>query len=221
LPPSFLRAIPHADHTDLLALGLVGPQGLAEPTAIMRDHARGSGEDMRGRPVILFELDHHRAREIAIETQYVRHLGAAPRIDRLVIVADAADILALLRDQPQPQILRAVGVLIFVDQHIAEALLIEFEHVAMRLQDRQHVQQQIAEIARIHRAQPRLILRVELARLAVREQFGFAGVDIRGVKPAVLPAIDQPRELARGPAFLVNVRGGEDLLEQAKLIVGI
>ena len=59
-----------------------------------------------------------------LEAQDVGDLGTTPRIDRLVVVADAADVLARLREQPQPEILRRIGVLIFVDQHVAETLLI-------------------------------------------------------------------------------------------------
>ena len=119
---------------------------------------------MRGRAVILLEPDDLRAGKILLEPQDVGDLGAAPRIDRLVVVADAADVLALLREQPQPQILGLVGVLIFVDQDVLEALLVLLEHVAVRAQDRQHVEQQVAEIAGVERLQPLLIGGVELLR---------------------------------------------------------
>ena len=84
----------------------------------------GGGEDVRGRAVILFEPDDRRAGEILLEAQDVGDLGAAPRIDRLVVVADAAEVAALLGEQAQPEILGLVGVLIFVDQDVFEALLI-------------------------------------------------------------------------------------------------
>ena len=71
-----LGPVPDADHLDLLALVLLGPQGLAEPAAILRDQARGGGEDVRGRAVILFEPDDLRAREILLEPQ---DIGRPPR----------------------------------------------------------------------------------------------------------------------------------------------
>ena len=128
----FLGPVPDADDLDLLALALLGPQGLAEPAAIVGDEAGGGGEDVRGRAVILLEPDDLRAGEILLEAQDVGDLGAAPGIDRLVVVADAADVLALLGEQPEPEILGLVGVLIFVDEDIFEALLIVLEHVAVR-----------------------------------------------------------------------------------------
>ena len=90
----------------------------------MRDDAGGGGEDLRGRAVVLLEPDDQRAGEIGLEAQDVADLGAAPAVDRLVVVADAAQIAMALRQQPQPQILRDVGVLVLVDQQIAEAPLV-------------------------------------------------------------------------------------------------
>ena len=187
----------------------------------MRDEAARRRQDMRCRAVILLELDDRRPGEITVEAQDVRHLGTTPRIDRLIVVADAADILPLLREQPQPEILGTVGILIFVDHHIAEAVLIVGEHVAVGLQDHQHVEQQIAEIAGIHRAQAILILLVEFPATTVGELLPLARIDIGGSQAPVLPAIDQPGELARRPALLVEIGGGKQLLEQAKLIVGV
>jgi hypothetical protein len=60
---------------------------------------------MRGRAVILLEPGDRRTREIGLEAQDVADLGAAPAIDRLIIVADAAQI-QLLGQEPQPQIAR-------------------------------------------------------------------------------------------------------------------
>ena len=123
-PPRLLGPVPHADDADLLALAGVGPQRLAEPAGIVRDEAVGGGEDVAGRAVILFEADDRRAGKVLLETQDVGDLGAAPGIDRLVVVADAAEIPARLGEQLQPFVLALVGVLIFVDEDIAEAVAV-------------------------------------------------------------------------------------------------
>jgi hypothetical protein len=49
-----------------------------------------------GRAVILFEPDDLGARKVLFEAKDVRDLGAAPRIDGLVVVADAAQVAARL-----------------------------------------------------------------------------------------------------------------------------
>ncbi len=131
-PARFLLGVPDTADDDLVAVIGLGPQGLAEPAAVVRDHPGGGGENARGRAVVFLEADDRRTREIALEAQNVADLRSAPAIDRLVVVADATQIAPRLGQQPQPQILRDVGVLILVDEHIAEAAVILGEDVGMR-----------------------------------------------------------------------------------------
>ncbi len=92
----FLFGIPGAGHGDLLAVDILGAQRLAEPAFVVRDQVRGGGEDVAGGAVIAFQADNLGAGKIVIETQDVIDLGAAPAIDRLVVVADAADVFERL-----------------------------------------------------------------------------------------------------------------------------
>ena len=71
---------------------VVGAQRLAEPAFVMGDQMRGGGEDVAGGAVIALEPDHRGAGKIVLEAQDVVDLGAAPAVDRLVVVADAADV---------------------------------------------------------------------------------------------------------------------------------
>jgi hypothetical protein len=79
-----------------------------------------------------------------------------------------------LRQQPQPQILRNVGVLIFVHQDELESVLVTAQHVGVLAEDADVLQQQVAEIGGVEDLQPLLIGGVELAALAVGEHRGFA-----------------------------------------------
>ena len=90
----FLLGVPGAGHGDLLARHVVGAQRLAEPAFVVGDQVRGGGEDVAGRAVIALEPDHLGAGEVVLEAQDVVDLGAAPAIDRLVVVADAADVFS-------------------------------------------------------------------------------------------------------------------------------
>ncbi len=84
--------IPGAGDGDLLAVDILGAQRLAEPAFIVRDQMRGRGEDVAGGAVVALEADDLGAGKIVVEAQDVVDLGAAPAIDRLVVVADAADV---------------------------------------------------------------------------------------------------------------------------------
>ena len=88
----FLFRIPGAGDGDLLAVDVLGAQRLAEPAFIVRDQMRGGGEDVAGRAVVALEADDLGAGKVVLEAQDVVDLRAAPAIDRLVVVADAADV---------------------------------------------------------------------------------------------------------------------------------
>ena len=219
-PAGLGLAVPVADQADLFAFGMLGPEGLAQAPLVRRDQPRGGGEDVRGGTVVLFQPDDLRAGEIRLEPQDVADLGPAPAIDRLVVVADAADVAMCLRQQPQPQVLRDVGVLVFVHEDIAEALLPLRQHVRVRLEDHHAMQQQVAEIDGVQFQKPPLVLRVKrraLAVIGVRFAFGHA----RGRQRAVLPVVDQPGQHPRGPALVVDVLGRDQLLQKPDLVVGV
>ena len=88
----FLFGIPGAGDGHLLAGHVVGAQRLAQPAFVVRDQMRGGGENVPGRAVIALQPDDFRAGEIVLEAQDVVDLGAAPAVDRLIVIADAADV---------------------------------------------------------------------------------------------------------------------------------
>ena len=217
----FLLGIPGARHRDLFARILVGAQGLAEPALVVGDEMRGGGEDVGGRAIIALQPDHSRAGKILLEAQDVVDLGAAPAVDRLIVVADAADVLRALAEQPQPQILRDVGVLVLVDQGVFEPRLILREHGGMLPEQPDAFEQEVAEIGGVEHFQPILIGGIELSAPAVREARCLAGRHPVGREPAILPAVEEAGEQARRPALLVDVRGFQHLLEEADLVVNV
>ena len=126
-----------------------------------------------------------------------------------------------LRQQPQPEILRHVGVLVFVDQDELEAGLVLAQHFGVLAEQPDVLQQEIAEIGSVEDFQPLLECLVELQTLAVGEGGGFARRHLLGGEAAILPAVDQRGQNARRPALLVDILGFEELLEQPDLIVDV
>src|SRR5215470_4280278 len=97
-----LLGVPGGGHRHLLAGLALRAQRLAETAFVVGDEMGGCGENMGGRAVVALQADHLGAREILLEAQDVVDLGAAPAIDRLVVVADAADVLGLAVLLPSP-----------------------------------------------------------------------------------------------------------------------
>ena len=141
---------------------VLGPQRLAVAGPVARDHARRGAQYVPGRAVVALQPDHLGAGEILLEAQDVADLGTAPAVDRLVVVADAGDVLVAACEQAQPEILGDVGVLILVDQDGAEPPLVLRQHVGLAGEQGQAVQQQIAEVAGVQGRQPLLVGGVEL-----------------------------------------------------------
>src|SRR6476620_717051 len=88
-------AVPGAGDLHLLAQHIFRTQRLAETAFIVRDQERGGREDVAGRAVVPLETDDLGAREVVIEAQDVVDFGPSPAVNRLVVVADATDVLGL------------------------------------------------------------------------------------------------------------------------------
>ena len=117
---------------DELARGVFGPQALVLALAIVADHGVGGGQDGLGRAIVLLELEDAGLGKVALEVEDVADVGAAPSVDRLVLVADYAEIRAARRKRAHQQVLHAVGVLVFVDQQMLRARLPSLQDVRDR-----------------------------------------------------------------------------------------
>ena len=178
---------------------------------------------MRRRAVVLLEPDDLRAGEIALEAQDVADLGAAPAIDRLVVVADAAEIAMLLRQQPQPQILRDVGVLVLVDQDVAEA--VADSRPGCRAGSGRCVRlcsSRSPKSAAFSVAQPLLVEPVELDRRGRRrDRRASAAGTLSGVRPRSFQRSIAASSARGGQRFSSMFSACGDLLHQAQLVVGV
>src|SRR5690606_19576017 len=98
-----LLVVPQGRDAHALAHLALGPEGLAQARTVARDQARGGAQNVPGRAVVALQADHPGARKVLLEAQDVADLGAAPAVDRLVVVPDAGDVAVTLCEQAQPQ----------------------------------------------------------------------------------------------------------------------
>ena len=285
----FFLQVPGAGDGHLLAQHVLGAQRFAKASFIVRDQMARRRQDMPCAPVVPLKPDDFGARKIMIEPENVIDLGASPAINRLIVIAHAADVflrlrrrhglilrdaralpsllrmrikgfpcgttfllilrsiakrgadltlilrsiakrcvskdeapgLRRLRQQPQPQILRHVGVLILVHQDVSKPLLVLPQHVRMLAEQADALQQQVAEVGGVQRLQPLLIGEIKLLALAVGEARRLAGRHHVGGQPAVLPAVQDHGEDPRRPSFIVELLGFQQLLDQPDLVVHV
>ena len=160
-----------------------------------------------------------RFRIILLEIEDVRQIGTTPRVDGLVIFAHDHDVAMLCCEQLRERILGMIGVLILVHQQIAEAILIDFEHFFMVLEQEIRVEEQIVEIERIEGAQAFLQHFVD-APDHLRRRVFVALFEYFGRYELVLRLRDTIAHHALGIALRIDVELGHDALHEA-LRVGV
>ena len=101
-------------------------------------------DDLRRRPVVPSELDDLVIGEVPAQVVEVERVRAAPRVDRLIRIADRTEVLVTGGEQLRDQVLRTVGVLESSTRTYswrAPAL----EHVGTLTEDAQRGQQQASK----------------------------------------------------------------------------
>ena len=132
-PAALVALVGGQIHRDLLPVARVREQALLLAVLVVRDDGVGRRQDIAHAAIVLLELHHLGLGVVALEFQDVAQVGAAPRIDGLVVVAHHHDVAALGGEQLGDGVLGAVGVLVLVHHEVAEAVLVGLAHVRVVL----------------------------------------------------------------------------------------
>src|SRR5258706_10749188 len=98
-----------SDLKTLFAAAGVGEECFSLAGDVVCDDAGSSVEDVSGRPIVLFELDDPRSREVPLEVEDVVDIRAAEAVNRLVFIADGDDVPPFAGQRFDEHVLRAVG----------------------------------------------------------------------------------------------------------------
>ncbi len=199
--------------------GLIRPQHLVFAAAVVADDGRRRIENDLRRAVVAFELDGHRVWEVALEVEDVLHIGAAPLVDRLVGVADHAQVAVHAHELLHEQVLRPVGVLIFVDHREAEAPRVALAHGRRGVEEFDGLEQQVVEVEGAGFLERVEIALVQLADVAVAQVPRV--LERLGPFHAVLRVADARQHHARLERRVVHAGVFHELLDHRLLIAGI
>ena len=129
-------------------LGAAGDQRFVVSHRVVADQSIGHRQDFGGTAIVVFQVDDLGIGPIVLEVQDVSHIGTTPSINRLIVITDHTEIAVPQRQMFGDAVLAAVGVLVFVNQHMIVLGGFLVADRGMLFEQRFGLQQQVVEIHR-------------------------------------------------------------------------
>ena len=124
-----------------------------------------------------------------------------PGREALVGITHHERVAVLVGQQSAPLVLDRVGVLVLVDQHVGEAMLVVVQHLGLRPHQFDRDRQQVVEVHGPRLAQPGLVLAVHVGDAPLDDDLSGIGVLLDAQAPVLGGrdgAVDRPgRQLLR------------------------
>ena len=213
-----LRCVGH--EPDRLPLVVLGEQPLLLAADVVRDQMVGHAENPLRAAIVLLEPHDADLGIILLEIENVAEIRPAPAVDRLVRIAGDRQVRMVVRQRPDDRVLGQVRVLILIDQDVAIAVVEPGPQLGIVAQQRGDVQQQVVEIDRAGRQQPRLIGRIDLGHDAA-ERVAGAGRVFVGRDQLVLGPTDRGGDPLRREMGQIVRQGVERVLQSPVAVVGV
>ena len=214
----FLAVGVHNPHR--LAFAQVTPQVLGKQLGVGANHVVGRPQNGASRPVVLLQLDDLERGEIHGQLAQVVQRGTTPAVNGLVIITHrreaGATRLVAAHQQFQDLVLRGVGVLVFIHQHMAHLLLPALAHRLMVAQQFQGQGDQVVKVHALVGAEALLVVAHHAGNDAFVVILGQQS-GLLGVQPLAFPAADDPLpRTSRG-----HVHRAASIFQDAGDVVGV
>ncbi len=130
---------------------------------VLADETVCCTDDVLCGAVVLLQLEHPCALECPCEVEYVVYVRTAKGVDALCVVADHADVLVLSCQLRHDAVLCVVGVLILVNQYVAELLpVLRQDVVLVGVEEPVGIEQQVVEVHGVGLTAPLEVLAVDV-----------------------------------------------------------
>ena len=222
-----------AGQRNQLPLAAGRTQHLVDALAVVRNQGIGSLENRGRRAVVLLQF-HHGAggligllvSEVVLKAHQDREVRRPEAVDALIGIAHhkhrptcpvvvGLGILAVSDQQLDQVVLGAVGVLIFIHQHMGETAVPVAAHLLVLLQQLHRHQQQVIEIEGIVGREGLAVAPVHVGGEFSPLPLGI-GLELIGQPPLILSVTDRPTGFFRFEALGVKLKLlGHNLLHQA------
>ncbi len=147
-----------------------------------------------------------------------RRLDHRPADDTLIRVAHDAEVPVRLGEPAHDAVLRAVRVLVLVDEDVAPAVAVEVEHGGARLEEAHHEQEQVVEVHRARRRAAHLVQAVERGDPLLRGRPRLA-LDVLHREHLVLGVADPVHGGGGRERALVEAQLAHGLLHEREAVV--
>ena len=159
---------------------------------------------------------------VALEVEDVAQVGAAPGVDRLVVVAHDAQVVMRGGERPDDPVLGRVRVLVLVDVEVAPARLVAGEDLGLGLEQAHGLDEEVVEVEGAGGPQALSVAGGDPGDLALE----VGGCALRQVLHGLQVVLGPADRLQHGPrpqhaALDREVEVAEDLLHQALLVVRV
>jgi len=196
------------------------PQVLAFALAVVGDDRVGDVEDRLRRAVVLLQTDHLGVGIVALELKDVADVGAAPRVDGLVVVADHGQVAVLGGEEVGEAVLGVVRVLVLVDEDVAEGALVVTQALGDLLEELDGAHEQVVEVHGVHRHELLLVKVVDVGRDAGEAAARLLAEGGR-VEQLVLGVRDLAGDGLGRVALRIVLERLEATADEAALVVGV
>ena len=200
-----------------------GPQLLALAALVVADDGVGRRQNVFGGAVVLLQPDGAAALVLLLKGEDVLDGGPPEAVDGLVVVPHHADVLPAPGQQGGEEVLQVVGVLVLVDQYVAEFFLIICPYVFVLLEQSDGMQDDVVKVQRTRLPQPLFIGCVQRRDFLQAEVAGALALllKIRRQLELVLGPGDGPQHRAGGKLLVVHVQLPDAVLHHPDGVVGV
>ena len=136
-------------HLDRHPVVELGEERLVEHMGVVGDQYVGAFQNTPLGAIVLLQLDELEAGEILVQQHQVLRLGTAPGVDGLIVIPYHCEAGPLADDLLHQLVLAGVGVLILVDQQVADLVLPAGTHLLVVLQQQGRHHDEVIEIQRV------------------------------------------------------------------------
>ena len=215
-PLSLVLLVLGKQHFDRHPVIELGEERLVEHMRVIGDQYVGAFQNAPLGAVILLQLDELEARKVFVEQHQILRLGTAPGVDGLVIVPNHGKAGPLADYLLHQLVLAGVGVLILVDQQVADLVLPAGPHLLVVLQQQGRHHDEVIKIQRVVGHHLTVIALVELSHQHLFRPPGDAHGPSRQDE-VVLPVGDLGDEGRELVLVVVELRLGQ-FFQQRQLI---